>query len=288
LKNFKDKVAVITGAASGIGLSIAKKCIKEGMKVVLSDIEEDPLKKVTDELKNVGGDAISVVCDVSKLEDVKNLAEQTLKTFGKVNLLVNNAGVIPGMNILKNTLKDWEWVMGVNLWGVIYGVNTFLPIMLEQSEESHIINNSSYAGIVAVNGVYGVTKFGVTSLTELMKAELTKINSKVNVSLLIPGIVDTGIVNSNRNRPAELKNPSKGNRNWDEINKRLEFTRNLYRNSMSPDLVADMVFNAIENDIFYIFTHVMMKAMIEARNKEMLSGFDALKEFFKKNNLEEW
>jgi NADP-dependent 3-hydroxy acid dehydrogenase YdfG len=288
LKNFKDKVAVITGAASGIGLSIAKKCIKEGMKVVLSDIEEDPLKKVTDELKNVGGDAISVVCDVSKLEDVKNLAEQTLKTFGKVNLLVNNAGVIPGMNIIKNTLKDWEWAMGVNLWGVIYGVNTFLPIMLEQNEESHIINNSSYAGIVAVNGVYGVTKFGVTSLTELMKAELTKINSKVNVSLLIPGIVNTGIVTSNRNRPAELKNPRKGNRNWDKINKRLEATRNLYRDSMTPDLVADMVFNAIENDIFYIFTHLMMKPMIEARNKEMLSAFDDLKEFFKKNNLKEW
>ena len=288
MKNFKDKVAVITGAASGIGLSIAKKCIKEGMKVVLSDIEEDPLKKVTDELKNVGGDTISVVCDVSKLEDVKNLAEQTLKTFGKVNLLVNNAGVIPGMNIIKNTLKDWEWAMGVNLWGVIYGVNTFLPIMLEQNEESHIINNSSYAGIVAVNGVYGVTKFGVTSLSELMKAELTKINSKVNVSLLIPGIVNTGIVNSNRNRPAELKNPSKGNRNWDKINKRLEATQNLYRDSMTPDLVADMVFNAIENDIFYIFTHLMMKPMIEARNKEMLSAFDDLKEFFKKNNLKEW
>ncbi len=287
MKNFKDKVAVITGAAGGIGLSIAKRCIKEGMKVVLSDIQEDLLKKVTNELKDTGGDAIFVVCDVAKLENVKNLADQTLKTFGKVNLLVNNAGVIPGINILKNTIKDYEWVMGVNLWGVIYGINTFLPIMLEQSEESHIINTSSFAGIVAGNGAYAVTKFGVTALSEMMKAQLSSINSKVNVSLLIPGIVDTGIVDSNRNRPKELKNPSKGNRNWDEINKRLEVTRNVYRNSMSPDLVADMVFNAIENDIFYIFTEMGMKNGFEARNKAMESGIEALKQFFKKNNLDE-
>lgn len=287
MKNFKDKVAVITGAAGGIGLSIAKRCIKEGMKVVLSDIQEDLLKKVTNELKDAGGDAIFVVCDVAKIEDVQKLAEQTLKTFGKVNLLVNNAGVIPGINILKNTIKDYEWVMGVNLWGVIYGVNTFLPIMLEQNEESHIINTSSFAGIVASNGAYAVTKFGVTALSEMMKAQLSSINSKVNVSLLIPGIVDTGIVDSNRNRPKELKNPSKGNRNWDEINKRLEITRNVYRNSMSPDLVADMVFNAIENDIFYIFTEMGMKNGFEARNKAMESGIEALKQFFKKNNLDE-
>ena len=287
MKNFKDKVAVITGAAGGIGLSIAKRCIKEGMKVVLSDIDEDLLIKVTDELKNTGGDAISVVCDVAKLEDVKKLAEQTLKAYGKVNLLVNNAGVIPGINILKNTIKDYEWVMGVNLWGVIYGVNTFLPIMLEQSEESHIVNTSSFAGIVAGNGAYAVTKFGVTALSEMMKVQLNNINSKVNVSLLIPGVVNTGIVDSNRNRPKDLKNPSKGNRNWDEINKRLENTRNIYRNSMSPDLVADMVFNAIENDIFYIFTEMGMKIGVEARNQAMLNGIDALKEFFKKNNLSE-
>jgi NADP-dependent 3-hydroxy acid dehydrogenase YdfG len=289
MKNFKNKVAVITGAAGGIGLSIAKRCIKEGMKVVLSDIDEDLLKKVTAELINTGGDgdAISVVCDVAKLDDVKKLADQTLKAYGKVNLLVNNAGVIPGINILKNTIKDWKWVMEVNLWGVIYGVNTFLPIMLDQTEESHIINTSSFAGIVAGNGAYAVTKFGVTALSEMMKAQLTKINSKVNVSLLIPGIVDTGIVDSNRNRPKELKNPSKANRNWDEINKRLEVTRNIYRNSMSPDIVADMVFNAIENDIFYIFTEMGMKAGFEARNKAMLSGIDSLKEFFKKNNLDE-
>ena len=284
MKDFKNKTAVITGAASGIGLGIAKRCVKEGMLTVLSDVQEDLLLKVTNELKNAGGDVISIVCDVSSLDDVKNLAVQTLKAYGKVNLLFNNAGVIPGTNILKNTIKDFEWVIGVNLWGVIYGVNTFLPIMFEQSEESHIINTSSASGFFPGNGAYDITKFGVTALSELMKIELNKIDSNVKVSLLIPGIVDTGIVDSNRNRPKDLKNPSKGSRNWEELNKKIEIIRNRYRGSMSPDLVADMTFNAIENDIFYIFTEMGMKEGIEARHKWMLSGFDALQKFLEKNN----
>jgi len=285
MKDFKNKVAVITGAASGIGLGIAKCCVKEGIKTVLSDIDEDLLLKVTNELKNTGGDVIAVVCDVSSLEKIKNLADQTLKAFGKVNLLFNNAGVIPGTNILKNTIKDFQWVIGVNLWGVIYGVNTFLPIMFEQSEESHIINTSSGSAFSPGNGAYDITKYGVTALSELMRIELKKIESNVSVSLLVPGIVDTGIVDSNRNRPKDLKNPSKGSRNWEELNKRIEEIRNRYRGSMSPDLVADMTFDAIENDIFYIFTEMGMKRGIDERYKWMMSGFDVLQKYLEKNNL---
>jgi NAD(P)-dependent dehydrogenase (short-subunit alcohol dehydrogenase family) len=285
MKDFKNKVAVITGAASGIGLGIAKHCVKEGIKTVLSDIEEDLLLKVTNELKNTGGDVLAVVCDVSSLEEVKNLADQTLKAFGKVNLLFNNAGVIPGTNILKNTIKDFQWVIGVNLWGVIYGVNTFLPIMFEQSEESHIVNTSAGSAFSPGNGAYDITKYGVTALSECMRIELKKIDSNVSVSLLIPGIVDTGIVDSNRNRPSELKNPSKSSRNWEELNKRLEEIRNRYRGSMSPDLVADMTFDGIENDIFYIFTEMGMKEGIEGRCKWMLSGIDALQKYLEKKNL---
>ena len=285
MKDFKNKVAVITGAASGIGLGIAKRCLKEGIKTVLSDIDEDLLLKVTNELKNTGGDVIAVVCDVSSLEEIKNLADQTLKAFGKVNLLFNNAGVIPGTNILKNTIKDFQWVIGVNLWGVIYGVNTFLPIMFEQSEESHIINTSSGSAFSPGNGAYDITKYGVTALSELMRIELKKIESNVSVSLLVPGIVDTGIVDSNRNRPTDLKNPSKASRNWDELNKRLEEIRDRYRGSMSPDLVTDMTFSAIEKDIFYIFTEMGMKQGIDNRYKWMMSGFDTLQNYLEKNNL---
>lgn len=285
MKDFKNKVAVITGAASGIGLGIARRCVKEGIKTVLSDIEEDLLLKVTNKLKDAGGDVIAVLCDVSSLENMKNLADQTLKTYGKVHLLFNNAGVIPGTNILKSTIKDYEWVIGVNLWGVIYGVNVFLPIMLEQKEESHIVNTSSGSSFSPGNGAYDVTKNGVTALSENMRIQLKNINSHVSVSLLIPGIVDTGIVDSNRNRPKHLKNPSKGSRNWEEVNKRLEEIRNRYRGSMSPNLVADMTFEAIIDDTFYIFTEMGMKEGIENRNKWMMSGFDALEKFLEKKKL---
>ena len=285
MKEFKNKVAVITGAASGIGLGIAKRCVKEEIKTVLSDIEENLLLKVTNELKNTGGDVIAAVCDVSSLEDVKNLADQTLQAFGRVNLLFNNAGVIPGTNILKNTIKDFQWVIGVNLWGLIYGINTFLPIMFEQSEESHIVNTSSGSAFSPGNGAYDITKYGVTALSELMRIELKRIESHVSVSLLVPGIVDTGIVDSNRNRPIDLKNPSKVSRNWDELNKRLEEIRDRYRGSMSPDLVADMTFDAIQNDTFYIFTEMGMKQGIENRYNWMMGGFDALQKYLEKNNL---
>ena len=285
MKDFKNKVAVITGAASGIGLGIAKRCVKEGIKTVLSDIEKDLLFKVTNELKEAGGDVQAVVCDVSSLEQVKKLADQTLEAYGKVNLLFNNAGVIPGTNILRNSIKDFEWVIGVNLWGTIYGVNTFLPIMFEQSEESHIVNVASGSSLYPGNGAYDITKYGVTAMSENMRIGLKKIESHVSISLLVPGIVDTGIVDSNRNRPKELKNPSKGTRNWDELNKRLEEIRNRYRGSMSPDLVADMTFNGIEKDVFYIFTEMGMKNGIDGRYKWMMGGFDTLKKYLKKNNL---
>ena len=124
-------------------------------------------------------------------------------------------------------------MIGVNLWGAIYGVNTFLPIMLEQKEESHIVNTSSGSGFNPGNGAYDITKFGINALSECMRNELKEMNSHVSVSVLVPGIVDTGIVDSNRNRPSDLKNLRKGNRNWDEISKRLEQIRDVYRNSMS-------------------------------------------------------
>ena len=219
------------------------------------------------------------------LEEVKKLADQTLEAYGKVNLLFNNAGVIPGTNILRNSIKDFEWVIGVNLWGTIYGVNTFLPIMFEQSEESHIVNVASGSSLYPGNGAYDITKYGVTAMSENMRIGLKKIESHVSISLLVPGIVDTGIVDSNRNRHKELKNPSKGTRNWDELNKRLEEIRNRYRGSMSPDLVADMTFNGIEKDVFYIFTEMGMKNGIDGRYKWMMGGFDTLKKYLKKNNL---
>ena len=220
----------------------------------------------------------SVVCDVSKLDDIQNLANQTKKAYGRVNLLFNNAGIIPGTNVIRNTILDFEWVIGVNLWGTIYGVHTFLPIMLEQGDECYIVNTSAGSAFISGNGAYDITKYGVNALSESMNIELRKISSKVGVALLIPGIVD-----SNRNRPKTLKNPSRGSKNWDEINRRLGSIRETYRGSMSPDLVADMAFNAMENDVFYVFTEMAMKRGVEARHESIMRGFEGLEKYLQRN-----
>jgi len=210
MKDFKDKVIVITGAASGIGRGIARKATKEGMKVVLADIEKDALIRTKEELKSSGANVISVLTDVSKSEAIEKLAQKTINTFGEVHILCNNAGVsVPGL-IWECNLSDWNWVMGVNLWGVIHGIRVFVPIMLQQDNECHIVNTASMAGLSSEgpgNGIYTVTKHGVVALTEILSRELTLMNSKIKASVLCPGFVSTNIAESERNRPAELCGP---------------------------------------------------------------------------------
>ncbi|UCG54662.1 MAG: SDR family NAD(P)-dependent oxidoreductase, partial [Dehalococcoidia bacterium] len=173
MKDFKGKVAVITGAASGIGYGLAERAAKEGMRIVLSDIEEDALIKAEKDIKSLGVDTIAVKTDVSKADDVKNLADKTLKDFGAVHLLCNNAGVGPWNALRQTTLADWEWVLGVNLWGVIYGIYFFLPIMLKQSGESHIVNTGSIEAIVGriYHSLYCVSKYGIMALSETLYRE---------------------------------------------------------------------------------------------------------------------
>ena len=171
--DFNEKVAVITGAASGIGLGIAEKCVEEGMKVVLSDIEEKTLSQVEEELRSKGVEVMSVVADVSKIDDVKNLAQKTLDNFGAVHLLVNNAGVgfatKTSTNIWEYPLADWEWILSVNVWGVIHGIHVFVSIMLKQDIECFIINTASIAGLITPVlgvGIYSITKHTVIAISE--------------------------------------------------------------------------------------------------------------------------
>ena len=206
MMEFKDKVAVITGAASGIGRALAERCAHEGMQVVLADVDGDALTTTEAALKAIGAPILAVVTDVSKAQDVESLAQRTLTAFGSVHLLCNNAGVWGGISAWDSSLADWEWILGVNLWGVIHGVHTFVPLMLAQGTAGHIVNTASMAGFITGRGpaVYRVSKHAVVALSEILYHQLAQRTAKVKVSVLCPGGVDTQILNAARNRPAYL------------------------------------------------------------------------------------
>ena len=272
MKEFKDKVAVITGAASGIGRSIAFRCAKEGMKVVLSDVQEKALTETETEMKAQGATVLPVLTDVSKASDVEALAQKTLDAFGGVHLLCNNAGVGGGTSIWESTIADWQWVMGVNLWGVIHGVRVFVPIMLEQDTEGHIVNTASVAGLISAPGlgVYQVTKHGVVTLSETLHHEVAQQNAKVKVSVLCPGFVNTNIMDSDRNRPDELQNASAQAQENSGVSELKETIREAVQAGTSPDVVADYVFQAIRDEKFYILTHPELKHAVQTRLEDIL------------------
>ena len=181
MKDFQGKVAVITGGASGIGRAMAERFAEEGMRIVLADVEEAVLTKTAEEMRAEGANVLAVLCDVSKKEDVKRLAEKTVETFDTVHILCNNAGVGIGGNTWEISLEDWEWVLGVNLWGVVYGTHYFTPIMLKNGDPCHIINTASFAGLT--NGLfmtpYHVSKNSVVSISESMHKELEVMDAVV-------------------------------------------------------------------------------------------------------------
>jgi NAD(P)-dependent dehydrogenase (short-subunit alcohol dehydrogenase family) len=272
MKEFQGKVAVITGGASGIGYAIAERCIKEGMKVVVADIEKVALTQTEKALKSRGANILGVQTDVSKAKDVEALAQKTLDAYGGVHLLFNNAGVDEHGTIWKRTLADWQWVIGVNLWGVIHGVRVFVPIMLEQNTEGHIVNTASMLGFISATGmgIYNVTKHGVVSLSETLYHELALSGSKIRVSVLCPGFVNTQITDAVRNRPAELQNDPLKDKRDPEYEKEEHLIRQKVQEGMSPNQVANCVFNAIIDEKFYILTHRELKNRVRIRMEDIL------------------
>ncbi|HSY26071.1 MAG TPA: SDR family oxidoreductase, partial [Burkholderiaceae bacterium] len=213
MKNFKDKVAVITGGASGFGREFANIGAKLGMKLVLADVQQDALDSVRAEFEAQGVPVLAVRCDVSKAEQVQALADATMAKFGAVHLVFNNAGVGSGGLIWENSQADWEWVLGVNLWGVIHGVRIFTQLMLdcakrEPGYEGHIVNTASMAGLLnaPTMGVYNVSKHAVVSLSETLFQDLKLVEAPIGASVLCPYFVPTGISKSHRNRPVDTQN----------------------------------------------------------------------------------
>jgi NAD(P)-dependent dehydrogenase (short-subunit alcohol dehydrogenase family) len=269
MEEFKGKVAVITGAASGIGRALADRCAQEGMKVVLADVEVETLAKTEASLKDSGATVLAVRTDVSHARDVAALAQETLEVFGAVHLLCNNAGVGTEAAIWESTLEEWEWVMGVNLWGVIHGVRAFVPLMLAQNTECHIVNTASMAGLISGPGLgaYRVTKHAVVSLSETLYHELAERGARVRVSVLCPGIVNTRFMESARNRPGHLPLPTPlgpaSAARWEAL-------RQLVPAGIPPVQVADAVFAALRKDQFYILTHTEGKESVRTRMEDIL------------------
>jgi NAD(P)-dependent dehydrogenase (short-subunit alcohol dehydrogenase family) len=287
MKDVQGKVAVITGAASGIGRGMAEAFADAGMKLVLADIEEPALQATARALRDAGADVHAVPTDVSKAEQIEALAKETLRKYAAVHLVCNNAGVALRTNSSwESTLDDWNWIVSVNLMSVVYGHRTFLPIMIEQKTEGHIVNTASFAGLVTGTGTaYGVTKAGVVALSEGTYLELQRKAPNIGVSVLCPAFVDTNIMESQRNRPAELSETAPVVRT-PETEVYTEWFQSQLKHGLTPRQVADQVLAAVRAGQFYILTHPNFTPVLEQRMKRILAsenpalipppGFDSL------------
>ena len=271
MNEFPGKVAVITGAASGIGRAIAVRAAHEGMRLVLADIEAGPLEQTAAALRATGAEVLAVPTDVSRAEEVAALAERTVATYGAVHLLFNNAGVATGGPIWERPLAEWEWVMGVNLWGVVHGVRSFVPLMLAQEDSGYIVNTASIAGLVTAPalGIYTVTKHAVVALSEILAAELAQRDAHITVSVLCPSWVQTRIIEAGRNRPAIIQNAAASGDSDDLA--RSAAIRQLVDSGLPPEQVAAEVFAAIREERFYILTHPESKEWIRRRMENILA-----------------
>lgn len=275
MKDFKDKIAVVTGAASGIGRGMAEVFIEAGMKVVLADVDETNLNTTVSALNDAGANVLGVTTDVSQPIQVKQLAQKTLDAFGAVHVLCNNAGVgYGGQNTWEIPLETWQWVMGVNLMGTIHGIHHFLPIMLDQGTEGHIVNTSSIAGLVAngFNISYAVSKHAVVALTEALHLELMMQGANIKVSLLCPGIVNTDIMESSlRNRPADVPPPPDSSAEEAVF---VDAYKTWIAHGLEPKMVGQQVLDAIKEERLYVITtndfddHIKsrMQSIVERKN----------------------
>ena len=274
MKDLKGKVAVVTGGASGIGRAMAERFAAEGMKIVLADIEKGALSRAEGEMRAKGATVASKRTDVSRGEDVEALAAFTVDTFGAVHVVCNNAGVAVGGVTWQQTVKDWEWVLGVNLWGVIHGIRAFVPIMLQQGDECHVVNTASGAGLHTRPwlAMYCASKHAVVALSESLYHELSLTGSKIKVSVLCPAVVNTRIGESERNRPDDLRDAGDAGVPAQQMQAMEQAFRALLATGLPPEQVADAVVGAIRDERFYIITHEETRGRVSARLNDIIAG----------------
>ena len=265
MQEFEGRVAVVTGAASGIGRSLAGRLAVEGMHVVLADVEERALR---DAVAGIGGDAVACTTDVTSMESVEALAEFTYDTFGAVHVLCNNAGVFQGGLLWECTDADFEWTFGVNVMGIVHGVRAFVPRMLVAGTEGHVVNTVSMAGLASTpfSGPYDVSKFAAMAATECLAHDLASVGAAIKVSALCPGLVDTGISRSRRNRPAALDTPQSDSGAFVE-----QALVDGTAGSMSPAAVADLVLEAIRAEHFLVPTRPSFAGQLADRTEDLVA-----------------
>jgi NAD(P)-dependent dehydrogenase (short-subunit alcohol dehydrogenase family) len=270
VKKLTERVVVVTGAGSGIGRALALAFAGEGARIVLSDVEADPLAESAALVEGAGAEAVAVTTDVSDADDVDALARATIERFGQVNVVCNNAGVGGGGLIKDQQLVDWQWVIGVNLWGVIHGIRSFLPL-LRQADEAHILSTASIAGLSAGPGLgpYNATKFAVVGLMETLHHEMAADpDANVGVSVLCPGEVRTNIVTAQRNRPAHLKR-QRSHGPASDARRRNANDASAVARGMDPAEVAAMVVQAVKDRQFWIETHPEYLEADDRRNRQL-------------------
>ncbi len=276
MKNFKGRTAVITGGAGGFGREFANIGAKLGMHLVLADVEQKALDAAGEELRAGGAQVLAVKVDVSKPEAVDALAAATVERFGVPSLVFNNAGVGHGGLVWEHSLRDWEWVLGVNIWGVVHGVRAFTPMMLQAAKsdpgyEGHVINTASMAGLLTAPnmGIYNVSKHAVVALTETMYQDLKLVTDQVSCSVLCPYFVPTGIHNSQRNRPAELSDPN-AKPTQSQLIAQAMSDKAVTSGKVTAAQVAQKVFEAISAGEFYIYSHPQALGNVQSRMEAII------------------